>query len=628
MDDDEEADFEDAPVQDQRRVEQDIPEIEAQFSADEDEEEGEREPLYEDVDEDEEDEIQRQHQQDGREAVSPEQEEGEEILEEIEEEVEGDYDDDGDPEPEIIEAGDEEHLEMGEEEWEEIVDDDDEDAEVVEEYIEYADEEEEGEEREVMEEVAEEAEDGEEQVEREEEAKVSGDEEEAGEEEAAADAGHDFMAELQDEASDDDDEDDVIGRSKSKRRALARDSGDESEEEKEEAVGELIADIFGSSDEEEEFEGFGAAELQGPAKKKKSSNVLSSDDDDDNAEMDASAMEDAIQKIRDEQDDDEIEKIEAPPGPPPGDSDSDEGLDSIRGGSEFVSDFETMLAKKKEDNKFRRRKRNNDDFINDSDDIIMAMIKQMNEVAMEDRRLNNARKAATKKLNMLPAVMGQLKKSDLQLSFLECGVLRPMAEWLKPLPDKSLPHLKIRESFIKILQGFPPIDQHMLKTSEIGKAVMCLYRHPKELRYIRERAGKIINEWSRPIFGVESNFRSISKEDRQKRDLQQLAAKRRRMSSDETPEEKQNIESALEGAEEGLLPGMKGWVGRARVPLPSTKDYVVRPKWNVEREFSKVTKKKTRLDKHSRKMQNMKSAVRNKNPRAVAISIEGRGMSL
>lgn len=41
-----------------------------------------------------------------------------------------------------------------------------------------------------------------------------------------------------------------------------------------------------------------------------------------------------------------------------------------------------------------------------------------------------------------------------------------------------------------------------------------------------------------------------------------------------------------------------------------------------------VTKKKTRLDKHSRKMQNMKSAVRNKNPRAVAISIEGRGMNL
>lgn len=91
-----------------------------------------------------------------------------------------------------------------------------------------------------------------------------------------------------------------------------------------------------------------------------------------------------------------------------------------------------------------------------------------------------------------------------------------LQDWVSPLPDHSLPHLKIRESVIDILRSvsivmcsvkygivsflqFPIPDSSTLKQSKIGKAVMLLYRHPKETRKNREKAGKIISKLLFPL---------------------------------------------------------------------------------------------------------------------------------
>ncbi|XP_038670941.1 protein IWS1 homolog isoform X2 [Scyliorhinus canicula] len=364
--------------------------------------------------------------------------------------------------------------------------------------------------------------------------------------------------------------------------------GSDSDSEDEAGVGNLIADIFGESDDEgEEFTGFNQEDLDG----------------------EKAALETERKKLVAEE------------------SDSDNEVRGKGRDSDFVSDFEVMLQKKKDLNRKRRRNRDGGTFISDADDVVSAMITKMNEAAEEDRQLNGQKKPALKKLTLLPTVVMHLKKQDLKDTFIDSGVMSAIKEWLTPLPDKSLPHLKIREELLKILQELPSVSQETLKHSGIGRCVMYLYKHPKENRFNKELAGKLINEWSRPIFGLTSNYKGMTREEREQRDIDQMPMRRRLSSSGgQTP--RRDLEKVLTGEEKALRPGDPGFCTRARVPLPSNRDYVVRPKWNVEIETGRGSVKKTfnRLDKQMRRFQDIKKMT--KSSRAVKISIEGNRMPL
>lgn len=48
------------------------------------------------------------------------------------------------------------------------------------------------------------------------------------------------------------------------------------------------------------------------------------------------------------------------------------------------------------------------------------------------------------------------------------------------------------------------MDSGALKVSGIGKAIMYLFRHPKEIRKNKERAGKIISKCMKSIVKIKS----------------------------------------------------------------------------------------------------------------------------
>ncbi|MEQ2178040.1 hypothetical protein GOODEAATRI_009843, partial [Goodea atripinnis] len=192
----------------------------------------------------------------------------------------------------------------------------------------------------------------------------------------------------------------------------------------------------------------------------------------------------------------------------------------------FMSDFDVMLAKRKAMNSRKRRHRDGGTFISDADDVVSAMITKMNEAAEPEEtgaeetyavaagrdapqevRIRFISAPFDHRTSLFLLICGKTQRicsevllpclslrQDLKETFIDSGVMSAIKEWISPLPDKSLPALRIREELLRILQELPNVSQETLKHSGIGRAVMFLYKHPKESRANKDLALKLISK--------------------------------------------------------------------------------------------------------------------------------------
>src|SRR5690606_18260183 len=99
-------------------------------------------------------------------------------------------------------------------------------------------------------------------------------------------------------------------------------------------------------------------------------------------------------------------------------------------------------------------------------------------------------------------VIAFLQRQSVIQGEMEPSLLVALRQWIDPLPDNSIPNLRIREVVLRALERMS-LDQDMLAMTGIGKPVMFLRRHPQETVPNQRLCDRLVAKWSAPIFSAE-----------------------------------------------------------------------------------------------------------------------------
>jgi len=220
---------------------------------------------------------------------------------------------------------------------------------------------------------------------------------------------------------------------------------------------------------------------------------------------------------------------------------------------------------------------------------VQIFAERMQQAYKADKGSNKKKEPALSKLKMLPEVLNIFQKQYVRDSYFEGGVLKQCRNWLTPLPDGTLPNMKIRDGILKSLEKLD-LTEDQLRTSGIGKAVMLLSNHKNETLPNRKICRALISKWSRPIFAISSAYTELARIETEAYELRKGMQKRPRRSS--------SFGKAFDEALETQSSSQESNAPRYTIrPQKARMDYVVRPTAppNWAPEGKKETQKPTRI---------------------------------
>ncbi len=221
------------------------------------------------------------------------------------------------------------------------------------------------------------------------------------------------------------------------------------------------------------------------------------------------------------------------------------------------------------------------------------------------------------KLKMLKEAIGVLQQREMHFDLLKAGVLLGLHEWIRPLPNGSLPNLKIRSAIINILQSFDVSMDH-LKKSGLGRVCAFLRDHKSETKDNKEKLNSIIQEWSRIIFRNSRDYSSIHKKKQQEN--QQEREKQLPRKAPPAAQRPKGVSALSRAAKED-----DGQI-RARIPQPRSFNFTKAPQ--MDKPLLNLTggandDKNSKRNQLKQRMQSMRKSGKGAK-RAVKMSIEGR----